>query len=291
MSPRRSLLSSVGLLAVALTLAGCTLLPGSTSAATAAPSATPTAGQCWNATATQAYDWADWKGSTATSCTSSHTLYTYQVGKISGEPGDSWAAPGNSDALTDVIQKKAGDACGISKLLPHLKWNQQLINAYFFVPTEEQWKAGARWVRCDVGLLATGTTLDNESFSALPSKISTFVSEVSSDPVKFEFCMNSSTPVTESGPLDNPDATLADCKHHPQWKLTIHGKFPDAGGAPFPDEATSNAASSKLCLPTVTNDSEIWIAYLPTKTGWASGDREIDCWLGQKSPDDSAGTA
>jgi hypothetical protein len=291
MSPRRSLLSSVGLLAVALTLAGCTLLPGATSAATAAPSATPTAGQCWNATATQAYDWADWKGSTATSCTRSHTLYTYQVGKISDEPGDSWAAPGDSSALSDAIQTKAGDACGISALLPHLKWNQQLINAYFFVPTEEQWKAGARWVRCDVGLLATGTTLNNESFSALPSKISSLVNAVSSDPVRFEFCMNSSTPVTESGPLDNPDATLADCKDHPQWKLTIHGKFPDAGGAPFPDEATSNAASSKLCLPTVTNDSEIWIAYLPTKEGWASGDREIDCWLGQKSPDDSAGTA
>ena len=291
MSPRRSLLSFVGLLAVALTLAGCTLLPGSTSAATAAPSATPTKGQCWNATATQAYDWADWKGSTATACTSSHTLYTYQVGKISDEPGDSWAAPGDNSALSDEIQTKAGDACGISVLLPHLKWNQQLINAYFFVPTEEQWKAGARWVRCDVGLLATGTTLDNESFSALPTKISTLVSQVSADPVKFEFCMNSSTPVTESGPLDNPDATLADCKDHPQWKLTIHGKFPDAGGAPFPDEATSNAASSKLCLPTVTSDSEIWIAYLPTKAGWASGDREIDCWLGQKSSGGSAGTA
>ncbi len=68
--------------------------------------------------------------------------------------------------------------------------------------------------------------------------------------------------------------------------------MPDPAGAPFPDEATSNSASSKLCLPTVTDAAtEIWIAYLPTKADWASGNREIDCWLGVKSAGDSAGTA
>ena len=82
MAPRRSLLSFVGALAVTLVLAGCTLLPGLKSTPTAPPSAKPAVGQCWNATATQAYDWADWKGPTATACTRSHTLYTYQVGKI-----------------------------------------------------------------------------------------------------------------------------------------------------------------------------------------------------------------
>jgi hypothetical protein len=143
-----------------------------------------------------------------------------------------------------------------------------------------------------VGVLATGTTLDNESFEALPTTISTFVNAVSADPKKYEFCVNSSTPVTESGPLDNQDATLADCRDHPQWSLTIHGNFPDAAGAPFPDEATSNAASSKLCLPTVTdNATQVWIAYLPTKAEWAAGNREIDCWLGVKSSGGSAGTA
>jgi Septum formation len=290
MSPTRTLTSLVGVAAVVLTLAGCALLPGSVPTPKATAS-TPVAGQCWNATTSQAYDWADWKGTSTVPCTSSHTLYTYHVGKISDEPGDSWAASGKADSLTDEIQTKAEDACSLSSLLPKLKWNQQLVNGYFFVPTQTQWKAGARWVRCDVGVLATGTTLDNESFVALPSKISTLVGEVSSDPLKYEFCMNSSTPVSESGPLDNDSATLADCKDDPQWKLTSHGKFPDAAGAPFPDDATSNATSSKLCLPDVKTPSEVWIAYLPTKSGWASGDREIDCWVGEKSPDASGGTA
>jgi hypothetical protein len=283
MSRKRSISSIVGVVAVALVLAGCSLLPGSTGTPKPSVGATPVVGQCWNATTKQASAWTPWKGTANVPCTSSHTLYTYEVGKISGESGSSWAPVNDPNSLTTEIETKAEDACSVSTLLPHLKWNQQLINDYFFVPTEALWKAGARWVRCDIGVLATETTIDNESFTALPSKISTLVKQVSSDPLKFEFCVNSPTPVSEAGPLDNADAILADCADNPQWRLTIHGEFPDAAGAPFPDQATSNAASSKLCLPQVKNANEIWIAYLPTKAGWASGDREIDCWIGEKS--------
>jgi Septum formation len=278
----RFVASAAALVAVMLGLAGCALLPGATHPVGAA-AVKPTVGECWNANTTQASDWADWEGPAATACAGSHTLYTYDIGKISGETASSWASPSDPTSLTDAIQTKAEDACKVSTLLPGQKWNQQLITAYFFVPTEQQWMAGDRWVRCDVGVLATGTTLDNESFVALPSKISTLVTAVSTDPARFEFCMNSRAPVTQSGPLDNPDATLANCKDHPQWTLATHGKFPDGAGAPFPDDAASNAASSKVCLPAVKGDDEIWTAYLPTKSGWASGDREIDCWIGDKS--------
>jgi hypothetical protein len=282
MSPQRSLLALAGVLAVAISLAGCSLLPG-IPAATAAPNAAkPATGQCWNATTAQAADWTDWQGTSAIACTSSHTLYTYHVGKISGETSSTWAATGDSTQLSPDVQTKADDACSISALLPHLKWNQQLIEQFFFVPTEAEWKAGQRWVRCDVGVLATGTTLDNESFTALPSKISTLVKSVDSDPVRYEFCMNSTEAVTDIGPLDNPDATLGDCSKDPQWRLATRGNLPEAAGAPFPDDATANTESTKICAPAATGDGQIWLAYLPTKTGWASGDREVDCWVGQK---------
>jgi hypothetical protein len=185
MSRKRSISSIVGVVAVALVLAGCSLLPGSTSTPKATAGATPLTGQCWNASTKQADEWADWKGTTTVPCTASHTLYTYDVGKISGESGSSWATTSDPSSPTAEIQTKAEDACSVSTLLPHLGWNQQLINDYFFVPTESQWKAGARWVRCDIGVLATGTTLDNESFTALPSEISTLESQVSSEPQKF----------------------------------------------------------------------------------------------------------
>jgi hypothetical protein len=282
MSPKRSLLSLVGVLVVSLALAGCSLLPGIPAAKASASPTKPVAGQCWNATETQAADWTDWQGTSAIACTGSHTLYTYQVGTISDETGSTWAASGDSTQLSPEVQTKADDACSISKLLPHLKWNQELIEQYYFVPTEAEWKAGQRWVRCDVGVLATGTTLDNESFTALPSKISTLVSSVNSDPIRYEFCMNSTEAVTDIGPLDNPDATIGDCSKDPQWTLATHGNLPEAAGAPFPDDATANTESTKICAPAATGDGQIWLAYLPTKAGWKTGDREVDCWVGQK---------
>ncbi len=291
MSRTRSLLSLVGILAVALSPAGCSLLAPMNGVAKPASGGTPTQGQCWNATTGQAAAWPDWKGTAVIPCARPHTLYTYHVGAIAGENGTSWAAPGDANSLNVRVQTKAQDACKLTILLPHLKWNQQLINGYFFVPTEAQWRAGARWVRCDVGVLATGTTLDNERFASLPSTIATLVSAVSSEPLRYGLCMNSSTPVTESGPLDNPDATLADCRHNPQWRLSTHGKFPDAAGAPYPADATSNAVSAKLCQPAASAAGGVWFAYLPTKSGWASGDRGIDCWIGQKATGGSAGTA
>jgi hypothetical protein len=289
MSRARSVSSLVGIVAIALSLSGCSLLPGSAHPATVAPDSGPESGQCWNATTTHAAAWTDWEGGSAVPCGSSHTLYTYHVGTVSGESEDTWAAPGDPTELSPTVQAKAAEACGLTKVLPHLKWNQQLVSGYFFVPTETQWRAGARWIRCDLGVLATGTTFGNESFTALPTRISTLVDAITSDPLRFELCVNSPTPVSVAGPLDDPNATLADCKDNPQWKLAIHGSFPDAAGSPFPDSAASNAASSKLCLLGVKSDDEVWMAYLPTKAGWAAGDREIDCWIGQKSADTGSG--
>ena len=94
--------------------------------------------------------------------------------------------------------------------------------------------------------------------------------------------MNSTESVTAIGPLDNPDATLGDCSKDPQWRLATRGNLPDAAGAPFPSDATANTESTAICAPAVTGDDELWLAYLPTKSGWASGDREVDCWVGQK---------
>jgi hypothetical protein len=282
MSRERSVFCAVVGVAATAVLAGCSLLPSVHNTTAPETTTSPTVGLCWNASVTHANNWSDWEGGDAVPCSDSHTLYTYQVGKISGESVGSWASPNDPSSLRDAVQTKADAACSISTLLPHQKWNQQLIDDFFFVPTEAQWKAGARWVRCDVGVLATGTTLDNESFTALPSKISTLVTSVSSDPVRYEFCMNSTESVTDVGPLDNTQATIADCSASPQWTLAAHGNLPEAAGAPFPSQAAANTESTAICSPSVSGDGQVWVAYLPTKTGWASGDREVDCWVGQK---------
>jgi hypothetical protein len=285
MRKKRLLGSLAAAAAITFALAGCSLIPVAL-AATSAPAA-PKVGQCWNASNSDADNWADWGGKAAISCTKSHVLYTYAVGKISGVTAKSWAASGSNTALSSEVQTKAADACSLSTVLPKLKWNQQLVQGYFFVPSESAWKAGARWVRCDVGVLGYGATLSNEVFAKLPTRISTLVSTVSSDPERYDFCVNSPVPISESGPLDNPDARIADCRQDPQWALSGHGNLPEPAGAPFPTNASSNTEAGTICSKFVANANEAWIAYLPTKSDWtSSNDREVQCWIGQKSDTD-----
>jgi hypothetical protein len=248
----------------------------------------PKVGECWNTTNANADNWADWEGKSAVSCDKSHVLYTYAVGKISGVTAKSWAKANEPSTLSDDVQIKAEDVCSVSALIPKLKWNQQLVQGYFFVPSEAAWKAGARWVRCDVGVLGYGATLSAEVFSPLPEKISTLVSSVSSDPERYDFCVNSPVPISESGPLDNPDARIADCRLNPQWALTGHGNLPEPAGAAYPANATANTEAGTICSKYVANANEAWIAYLPDKSDWnATNDREVQCWIGQKSDTDN----
>jgi hypothetical protein len=291
MSRNRLVGSLAALLAVTFALAGCSLLPTGLSAAVPKP-VTPTVGQCWNASNAEAGEWANWKGTAAVTCASSHVLYTYAVGKISGVSANSWAAPGSSSSLSNDVQVKAEDACSTTALLPKLKWNQQLVQGFFFVPSEAQWKAGARWVRCDIGVLGYGATLANEVLAKLPTRISTLVASVSSDPKRYDFCVDSPVPVSETGPLDNAAARIADCRQNPQWALTGHGNLPEPAGAAFPTEPTANNESAAICSKYAVNDNEIWIAYLPTESDWKlTNSREVQCWIGQKADGGSGGLA
>lgn len=280
MAFRRSVLVLLGAVALATLVASCSVVSPAPETSAAAK---PAAGECWNGVLDHAEAWADWQGAAAVSCTAKHTLYTYAVGTISGETASTWGSAANPSALSAAIETKAARACDIATLLPHLLWNQQLIDDFFFVPTEAQWKSGARWVRCDVGELAFGTTLTAESLRALPAKISTLAASVASDPKRYELCVNSTVSTSAAGPLDDPHATIADCTKHPQWTLAAHGTLPEAAGAAFPDDATANAQSTTICAPAAAGDGEVWIAYLPTTGGWAADDREVTCWVAQKT--------
>ena len=289
MSRKRLIGSLAAAVVVAFALAGCSLIPAALGLASNPGSTTPKTGQCWNTSDLNADNWTDWEGAGAIDCGQTHDLYTYEVGKVVGVSAKSWAAPGDPTEVSNSIESKVDDACDSSKLLPDLKWNQQLVSFFFFfVPSESAWASGARWVRCDVGVLAYGTKLSNEALAKLPAKISTLVSSVSSDPEEYDFCINSAVPVTQAGPLDNSNAKIADCRDNPQWALTGRGNLPEIPGAAYPSNSTANKESTAICSKFVKTSSEIWIAYLPAKADWkASNDREVDCWIGQTS--DSGG--
>ncbi|HEX4058546.1 MAG TPA: septum formation family protein [Galbitalea sp.] len=301
MGKKRLLASMAAALAVAFALAGCSIIPNpfhpntSGSGDSSAPAASggsgaPKVGECWNATNSEADNWSDWEGQSATPCSTSHVLYTYAIGKIEGVSAKTWAKSGSPDQTSTAVADRADDACSTEELLPKLKWTQQLIQGFFFLPSKADWRAGARWVRCDVGVLSYGTTIDNEALATLPAKISTLVAAVSSDPKRYNFCVTSPSPVNESGPLDSSSGRIADCRTDPQWVLEGHGNFPEPAGAAFPTDATANKESGDVCLKYVTDSNETWIAYIPSKSDWTkTNDREIDCWVGQKADADVGG--
>ena len=155
--------------AVVLTLAGCSFIPNPFNESKSASSTTsnesggstgstvPKVGECWNATNSEADNWSDWQGQPSTPCSKSHTLYTYSIGTISGVSANTWAKSASSDQTSTAVAARADDACSTATLLPKLGWTQQLVQGFFFLPSKAQWKAGARWIRCDVGVLAFGT--------------------------------------------------------------------------------------------------------------------------------------
>jgi hypothetical protein len=282
----------VAVVAVVFALAGCSLIPLGGALGSLVGAAAPKVGQCWQTSNANAVDWVDWQGSAARKCSGAHDLYTYEVGKISGVTASSWSTSANPLQPTADVQNKAEQACNLKVLIPQLKWNEELVQGYFFIPSKSQWASGARWVRCDVGVLAYGTTLVDEQLITLPAHISTLVSEVTAQPLRFDYCINSPVPADGAGPLANNDFNrVGDCRHNPEWMLAGRGTLPEKTGSPFPTGAQANADSQKICARFETGLNKTWIAYLPPETSNATvgTDREVTCWVGQLDTNDSGG--
>jgi hypothetical protein len=284
----RSVVASVALAAATLSLAACSLLPLPGQAKQPAPVSTPassepTVGQCWDATYKNAGAWADWEGTSATRCSATHTLYTYGVVKLTGLLPTDWATSATNPALSDAISSKASAACDApyQTFLPDLRWNQELVQSFFFVPTRAEWAKGARWVRCDVGQLDYGTPLASEEFAPLPAAISTLVTGVASDPDQYRFCVTTSHS-TAKGPLADSSAVVTDCRDNPQWQLTTHGDVAGNATAAYPSAKFLDQASTALCSAGL-NKGDVYVGYPPSKDEWATGDREIQCWVAVKS--------
>lgn len=122
------------------------------SAAQAAPPP-PKVGACYT------YSWKALdaaSGPTKTvSCSKSHTAVTYYVGTFTGAAAAS-TTPVSSATVADsgsgcwaaLVRKVGVKAAALTR-----------VKMGFFVPTQAQWTAGARWYRCDAVLAKTSSAL------------------------------------------------------------------------------------------------------------------------------------
>jgi hypothetical protein len=131
-------------LSVACALGACTeTKPG-------VSTANPVAGVCHNLTCPEAVD-AISDSRPPVACTESHTQETFAIGRVAGALAEQTARPG-----PEQLRSLTGVACPIPALRAFLGAGDRdgvaslTIHAYF--PSESDWAAGAREIRCDIAI-------------------------------------------------------------------------------------------------------------------------------------------
>jgi hypothetical protein len=274
--PPRRLAAAALLAAVALALSGCSIVGALIHPATSA-TAKPTAGDCWRSTSTTAAQSATWTSSGSVACSSPHQLVTYALATIRSS-ASTWKD--DSGALDVSVANAAFRACN-EKLADLLEVpdNSRLLS-YFFVPSEALWRSGARWVRCDIGVFKTGSLFSDPKLADLPA-LGTIVKEAQTTPDVLATCVTTTDPSGDTGPYDDPEATVADCAETYQWRLdsTFHLQGGGADGTAYPDDDALDAATQAHCGESAEADGEAWTSYVPTKKNWDNGDSLAECWL------------
>ena len=243
----------------------------------------PTAGLCWRATYDGAIQYADWNPADnggPVSCAKTHQLYTYAVLPLalthSGTEFDS------SDTLVASIASDASDTCSnyLDDNVGQVDNQDGRFEYKPFVPLRSEWKAGARWVRCDINVFKIGSSLSDPTLENLPS-FSTLESELSSDPGQFDLCTSVSGGSISGGPRA-PNAVFASCAGDPQWRMIRYAHLPDiAAGAPYPTAAAWADAFQTLCSPLV-DSKHVAVPVYATKSEWANQNYAFECWAGRK---------
>lgn len=147
---------------VALTLAGCSGDdrddPGGADATTPSaspePAAAPAAGACYRLSRAQ-LDEAH-VDAAAVACPQPHTTQSYAVTTLAGI-----SAPDDAAAIAATAERqcRAGLRAYVGATAGRLALSR--VTYAWFVPTQDDLDAGARWLRCDVAVLRTDTTLVN----------------------------------------------------------------------------------------------------------------------------------
>src|SRR4051812_12392704 len=158
---------SVGVLSV---LSGCAGI-GSFLPHTLNASVKPVVGDCWTSTVKTAGQAAAWTAGGAVPCTAKHQLLTYAVVSVKSSKSTWRTGDGNLDEGIATAANRSCDA-KFWKTFPETPDNGRLLR-YFFVAPNDQWKKGARWVRCDIGIFKTGSLAEAPVFAALPSSVVT----------------------------------------------------------------------------------------------------------------------
>lgn len=245
------------------TLAAVAALAGAGLVAPATASGEPLVGACY------AYPVATLKQVASTepsvACTGKHTAETFLV---AGLP-EAFGVPSKAPVAARIA---AAQPCTVKAMNAYLGLADRRLPSRFtpvaLFPTNEQWKAGERWMRCDV-VLQGGTSL-----VTLTRPVAEFVT--ATPPEQFDFC----TPGT-------PNATKTaayPCNQPKRNWIKVLQKDLGAAGSRFPGTKSVENRTRALCKVQGKqwNGAEKypgWWAIWPTAKGWREGRRAAQCFV------------
>jgi Septum formation len=278
--------SAAILVSISLLLSGCFAIAGPVviqaavnGKASVATAGKPHKGDCWQATFKDVDGYANWDGPPPVSCTEPHQLYTFGVptlenphkGKLFDKNGFEFQAIDNDAFFTC----ENAENTVLSRVSP------DVVRIYFLdiLPDESQWDAGARWVRCDVGVFAVGSSVAHPAFESLPSS-ETLYDSLRDGPDQFDFCVNDPGGLGKDGPKGS-NAIYADCRYSPEWKLQAYQYITTGADNTYPNEAQMKAQYAISCQHAFADAKHLTYAYYPSRSDWDGGDQELECWLGQ----------
>jgi hypothetical protein len=184
-------------------------------------------------------------------CSEPHTSMTYHVGRFA-----SGSDVSDADVAASGCTENLAEGVGLGRK----DLRSSILTYIWFEPSTEQWRAGARWYRCDVIAQVPGGPL-----KPLPESTPFFPSGV---PDGYFRCMQ------ERGEQGVP--VTCDKAHRYRWAGTFEGK-----GAERPGQAKLLAQAEDHCY-SITGTSSWWVTW-PSAGAWASGNRTMDCFKRTRS--------
>jgi hypothetical protein len=201
----------------------------------------------------------------AIDCGAQHTSETYYVRTLP----DAFGLPSKASLGAKL---SAGKPCTVAAMNAYLGLSDRSLPTRFLsvplFPTDAQWQAGERWMRCDAVLQAG---LDLKKIQGpMPAFVTATPREI------FNFC----TP-REPNAIKTSAYPCTDPKHN--W-IKVLDKELGGAGSKFPGTASVEKSTRRLCEKMGKKyDGKVpypgWWAIWPTSAGWKEGRRSAQCFV------------
>ena len=272
---------------VGMALTGCAATAGglvlnalAQGRATTAAKDKPHAGECWQGVFKDVDTDANWDGRPAVNCSMPHQLYTFAAPTLEGTHKSKLFD--KKGYVQQSIWDDALNTCegNESDEILNLDPTDARVYTTVILPQEQQWNAGARWVRCDIGVLAVGSSVAHPAFATMPS-ITALNKAMRDESEQFDFCVNDPGGMGSGGPKGS-NAVYADCRDNPEWELHDYQAIVTGDGTAFPTPDQMHAQYALSCDHAYADATHVTYPYYPTKSDWDSDYQQLECWVGRK---------